>query len=145
MKKPDFLIQTNFDLCTGCSLCQLACSYRQLNGYNPNRALLSIRHTSENLYHFPTVCNQCENPYCANICPVGAITRDESTGALVVDHNICVGCGLCAKYCPVEMIRVDPEIRKSVKCDLCGGKPSCVAACPTGALEIVVREKGGAS
>ena len=35
-------IKTNFDLCTGCGICQLVCSQRLLGGYNPHRALLRI-------------------------------------------------------------------------------------------------------
>ena len=133
-------IKTNFDRCTGCSICQLACSMRLLGGYNPHRSLLKIAHTSENLYHFPTVCNQCENAYCAAVCPVGAIQRDAVTGALLVDQDRCVGCNLCRRYCPIGMVGVDPDLKKAVKCDLCGGDPGCVAACPTGALELVVQE-----
>lgn len=132
-------------MCSGCSLCQLACSERRLGGYNPHRALLKIKHGSENLYHFPIVCNQCENPYCANVCPVKAIQRDETTGALVVDHDKCVGCGLCGRYCPIQMAVVDPDLKKAVKCDLCGGDPQCVAACPTGALELVFRPSENAA
>lgn len=142
-------IKTNFDRCTGCGLCQLACSERLLGGYNPHRALLHIRHTCENLYHFPIVCNQCENAYCATVCPVKAISRDAASGALVVDRDTCVGCNLCHRYCPLHIVGVDPELKKSVKCDLCGGDPACVAACPTGALELARRyeraeQEGGA-
>ncbi len=135
-------IKTNFDLCTGCSLCQLACSLRLLGGFNPHRALLNIDHARENLYHFPTVCNQCENPYCAKVCPVAAIGRDPRTAAMVVDRSICVGCNLCSRYCPIQVVGVDPELKKSVKCDLCEGDPRCVAACPTGALELAFRREG---
>ena len=129
-------IKTNFDRCSGCGLCLLACSEQLLGGYNPHRALLHIRHTAENLYHFPTVCNQCENAYCATVCPVKAIDRNTTTGAMVVDHDRCIGCGLCQRYCPIHMIKVDPDINKAVKCDLCGGSPACIAACPTGALAL---------
>jgi ferredoxin len=38
------------------------------------------------------------------------------------------------------MIGIDPDLQKSVKCDLCGGLPLCVDACPTGALELFSRE-----
>lgn len=130
-------IKTSFDLCTGCSLCQLACSERLLGGYNPHRALLRIDHRVENLYHFPSVCNQCANPYCANVCPAGAIARNPDTGAMVIDQKKCISCKLCRRYCPIGIIGADPETGKSVKCDLCNGDPQCVAACPTGALEFV--------
>lgn len=130
-------IKTNFDLCTGCSLCQLACSSRLLGGYNPHRSALRIRHDRENLYHFPIVCNQCRNAYCMNVCPVGAILVDEDTQAKVVDHEKCIGCGTCARYCPIDVIAVDPELKKSTKCDLCGGDPLCAQSCPTGALQVV--------
>ncbi len=130
-------IKTNFDLCTGCSLCQLACSERLFGGYNPHLSVLRIDHRVENLYHFPTVCNQCANPYCANVCPAGAVARNQETGAMVVDSDKCVACGLCGRYCPIDMIRTDPETGKSIKCDLCLGDPQCAAACPTGALEVI--------
>lgn len=129
-------IKTNFDRCTGCALCQLACTERFLSGYNPHRALLRITHECENLYHFPTVCSQCDNAYCAAVCPVTAIERNETTGAWVVNEKKCVACGLCRRYCPLQIVGVDPELKKSVKCDLCGGEPACVAACPTRALEL---------
>lgn len=134
-------IKTNFDRCTGCSICQLACSGHHLGGYNPHRALLKIKHLRENLYHLPTVCNQCENAYCANVCPVGAIQRDPHSGAMVVDPHTCVGCSLCQRYCPIGVVSMDLEQKKAIKCDLCGGDPRCVAACPTGALELVFRKE----
>ncbi|MBC7322564.1 MAG: 4Fe-4S dicluster domain-containing protein, partial [Acetomicrobium sp.] len=93
-------IITHFDLCTGCKLCQLACSERIFAGYNPHKSLLQIKHHSENLYHFPIVCNQCENAYCSRVCPVDAILRDSFTGAMVVDPDKCIACNLCNIYCP---------------------------------------------
>lgn len=136
-------IQTSFDLCTGCGLCQLTCSERLLGGYNPHRAVLKIEHRSENLYHFPVVCNQCENAYCANVCPAGAISRNSATGAMVVDHVKCVACNLCHRYCPIHVVGVDPGLKKSIKCDLCEGRPECVEACPTGALKLAPGITGG--
>ncbi|MCP4756971.1 MAG: 4Fe-4S dicluster domain-containing protein [Proteobacteria bacterium] len=131
-------IKTNFDLCTGCLICQLECSAWLFGSYNPHRAALNIDHANENLYHFPIVCNHCENTYCATVCPTQAISRNEGTGAIVVDPEKCIGCKneLCSQYCPIKVIHVDPESKKAIKCDLCGGSPRCVSSCPTGALEL---------
>ena len=131
------MIITHFDRCTGCKICQLACSQHVCGGYNPRRSVLSIRASWENLVHEPVVCEQCSNPYCQHVCPTGAIRLNEQTGAREVDHDTCIGCGLCAKYCPRGVIHVDPDLKKAVKCDVCGGDPECVKACPTGALETI--------
>ncbi len=129
-------IHTHFDKCTGCSICQLACSLAFTGGFNPRRARLNIRHKSEHLYHLPVVCSQCENAYCMQVCPVGAITRT-TQGVVQIDAEQCVGCALCVQYCPVDMVHLDPDTQKAVKCELCQGDPACVAACPAGALEFV--------
>ncbi len=130
-------IRARFDICTGCSLCQIACSNHLSGGYNPSRSVLRIEHRRENLYHLPVVCTQCENAYCANVCPFKAITVDEKSGAKVVNAEKCDGCGLCVEYCPIEVIFMDPETEKAVKCDLCGGDPKCVQICPTEALSFI--------
>ncbi|MFP4168572.1 MAG: 4Fe-4S dicluster domain-containing protein [Desulfonatronovibrionaceae bacterium] len=129
-------IKANFDLCTGCRMCQLACSEKNFGGYNPRFSLLRIDPTPDHLCHFPVPCNQCSNPFCARVCPVGAISKDDSTQTVLIDQETCIGCGLCAKYCPVGVIIQEPEGKKFVKCDLCSGDPVCVSACPTGALEL---------
>lgn len=138
-------IKTNFDLCTGCGICQLACSMSQSKehtkedgsalGYNPRLSRLRIIHKRENLYHKPVVCNQCENAYCMNVCPAKAYERDD-TGTVLINIEKCVGCGICVKYCPEELIYVCAETKKAVKCNMCHGDPACVKACPTGALKL---------
>ena len=133
------LIHTNFDKCTGCSICQLACSFALFQGYNPRLARLVIRNEKENLYHIPVVCNQCENAYCMNVCPTKAIHRTQD-GIVAIDQEKCIGCGLCAQYCPMGVVLLHPETKKAYKCDLCQGNPACVEACPTGALELAYVE-----
>jgi Fe-S-cluster-containing hydrogenase component 2 len=130
-------IHIHFDQCTGCRICQLACSLAMTGGYNPRRSRLAILPRNEHLYHLPVVCSQCENAYCMQVCPVGAITKTPD-GIVVIDADTCVGCGLCEKYCPVDMVHLDPDTQKAVKCQLCqGGETACVAACPSGALEWI--------
>ena len=75
-------------------------------------------------------------------CPQGAIEKDADTGAVRSDPEKCIGCGTCANACPYGAPKVDTEIMKSVKCDMCadkvaaGEKPVCVEACPLRALDF---------
>ena len=84
------------------------------------------------------VCRQCPHPVpCATACPEGAIEADPKTGARVVNAKRCVGCRLCQRACPWDMMTFDEERQKASKCFLCNGKPKCVEACPSGALRFV--------
>ena len=94
-----------------------------------------------------TVCRQCEDAPCANVCPNGAISRDK--GFVHVMQERCIGCKTCVVACPYGAMEVvvRPVIRNSGaglnvradkaeanKCDLCNHRedgPACMAACPT--------------
>jgi Fe-S-cluster-containing dehydrogenase component len=92
-------------------------------------------------------CKQCPHPVpCAEACPVGAIQADATTGARVINQSVCIGCGICTAACPWKMPVTTGEENipagsnpntKAQKCFLCNGKPECVHACPTGALQYV--------
>ena len=97
---------------------------------------------NEKLQAFEAVyCHHCDNPYCLNICPADAISKDEVTGIVRINPLICVGCGSCNFACPLGIPRRDPQMRVAVKCDLCEGDPECVKQCPTQALRYVPREE----
>jgi len=66
-----------------------------------------------------------------------AIKRDEETGAMLIDYDLCVGCRLCLMLCPFGGINFDAKNRKVLKCDLCGGEPVCVKFCEPEALQYV--------
>ena len=100
-------------------------------------AAINVVMAKENLYNQPMVCNQCKNAFCEKACPTNAFVRDEITGALKIDANLCVGCGACVDACPYGFIKISPKENKVYKCDLCGGNPQCVNYCPTGALEVI--------
>jgi Fe-S-cluster-containing hydrogenase component 2 len=68
---------------------------------------------------------------------VEAITRNASTGAKVVNDDLCVGCKVCTIACPFGTINYLARTGKVQKCDLCDGEPACAAACPTGAITYV--------
>ena len=129
------IIHCNFDLCTGCSICQMACSQTKTGGTNPRLALISLK--KHGLIIQPVVCAQCQNAFCMQVCPIEAIHRD-SNGTVIINEEKCSGCGLCAEACQIGMVLFDRKKKVARKCDLCDGDPECVKYCPTGALEKIV-------
>ena len=74
---------------------------------------------------------------------MGAITRNEKTGALVVKEDLCVGCKTCVVACPLGGILYHWIKQCSMKCDLCEGDPECAKACVYGALEFLSMDEWG--
>jgi len=79
---------------------------------------------------------------------VGALSKDETNGAILVDvdpasASVCIGCGACVDACPFGIAILHPETGTAIICDLCGGDPACVERCATGA--IVYAERGAAA
>ena len=84
------------------------------------------------------ICKQCPHPVpCANACPNDAIVVKPPLNARVVDAQKCIGCRMCQRACPWEMMSFDPDTNTATKCFLCDGKPKCVEACPAEALAFV--------
>src|SRR3972149_4121634 len=49
----------------------------------------------------PTPCQQCQNPPCVNVCPVGA-TFSTPEGTVLIDQDRCIGCRICMAACPYD-------------------------------------------
>jgi Fe-S-cluster-containing dehydrogenase component len=87
-----------------------------------------------------TSCVHCNEPVCALVCPVEAISK-EKDGIVLIDKEKCTGCGLCVTACPFGAIRMIPGEKIAWKCDLCyertesGIEPSCVQHCAGGSLQ----------
>jgi Fe-S-cluster-containing dehydrogenase component len=78
----------------------------------------------------------CESPACAEVCKVGAITKREEDGIVVVDTDKCNGCRECSDACPFDVPQFGAG-GKLQKCDYCTGlgtEPACTASCPADAL-----------
>jgi Fe-S-cluster-containing dehydrogenase component len=104
----------------------------------------------------PVLCNHCENPPCARVCPTEATWR-RPDGIVMMDWHRCIGCRYCVAACPYgsrsfnfvdprpHLAKIDPSFptrTKGVveKCTFCderlarGLGPACAEACPRKAL-----------
>jgi formate dehydrogenase iron-sulfur subunit len=93
------------------------------------------------------VCKHCTHAGCLDVCPTGSLFRTEF-GTVVVQDDICNGCGYCVPACPFGVID-RREGGKAVKnnglaqkCTLCydrlgdGQTPACAKACPTESIQF---------
>ena len=89
--------------------------------------------------YVPMICLQCVHAACVQVCPVGAITRDDEKGVVVVDNERCIRCMACTVACPFGNMHFDPVHKLIHKCDLCrgcGDYPRCAMFCPTDCLTV---------
>jgi formate dehydrogenase gamma subunit len=107
---------------------------------------------------YPGLCNHCGDHPCTEDCPTGA-TYQDSQGIIVVDANVCIGCGNCVPKCPYGARHADPRKGIVEKCNFCapylhhGEEPACVATClaecrhfgdiddPESSLSRLIRER----
>jgi molybdopterin-containing oxidoreductase family iron-sulfur binding subunit len=183
---PGVLFGYGLDLsrCIGCRRCVYACAKENnqsrdpqihwitvleqrkekgvsLEGANPYYDAALVPRPGHN--YIPVSCQQCRNPPCVKVCPVGA-TWQEPDGIVVIDYDWCIGCRCCMAACPYgarhfnwgepmlppEEFNPDthylgnrPRPRGVVeKCTFCiqrvrqGRYPACVEICPVGARKF---------
>ena len=136
--------------CTGCYACVIACRDRN-DIQDTHVSWRSIVETETGAYpgvqlsYVSLSCCHCEDPACAQACPVSAIAKRPEDGLMTVDREACLGgdaCGACKKACPYSVpqfsARGDDKMQMCIFCldRLTAGKdPACVAACPLYALD----------
>jgi formate dehydrogenase iron-sulfur subunit len=87
------------------------------------------------------VCKHCTEAACLDVCPTGALMRTEF-GTVVVQDDICNGCGYCVSACPFGVIGRSQDDGGAHKCTLCydrlgeGLTPACAKACPTESIQF---------
>ncbi|MCC6179081.1 MAG: 4Fe-4S dicluster domain-containing protein [Chloroflexi bacterium] len=164
---------TDTTLCIGCKACEVACKeWNQLpaddigmtgQSYDNTGALSATtwRHVAfieqispggqrvtemqpfqSNWLMMSDVCKHCERAACLEACPTGALFKTEFE-TIVVQQDICNGCGYCVPACPFGVIEVDKRgDGKAHKCTLCydrlkgGLEPACAKACPTNSIQF---------
>ena len=160
---------TDTTLCIGCKACEVACKeWNQLpsDGYDftaqsyDNTSELGAttwRHVAfieqfdareehvvyENAGRWlmeSDVCKHCTHAACLDVCPTGSLIRTEF-GTVVVQQDVCNGCGYCVPACPFGVIAKDESAGHAAKCTLCydrltvGDVPACAKACPTESIQ----------
>ena len=163
---------TDTTLCIGCKACEVACKEWNalpsdrgaLSGmsYDNSRGLSATRwrHVAfiekldvdgepptqmppfqSHWLMMSDVCKHCSKAPCLEACPTGAIFRTEFD-TVVVQQDICNGCGYCVPACPFGVVEVDENDGKAHKCTLCydrlkgGFEPACSKACPTESIRF---------
>lgn len=159
--KYNLLIDTS--RCISCRACQVACKvWHGLppeNGSEPRQYLTGITYTLvqeteaeidgklKRLF-FKNQCRHCFRPRCKEVCPFKAIVK-ESSGAVVItdacNPDLCItstGEHPCELACPYNIPKLNQQINKFKKCDLCydrirdgsGRGTACADACPSEAI-----------
>ncbi|MGI6217297.1 MAG: 4Fe-4S dicluster domain-containing protein [Coriobacteriales bacterium] len=148
-----FLIDLNH--CSGCHNCQIACKDEHCDQdwlpyaaaqpttgqfwckvYERERGQVPVVRVA----YRPTMCAHCADAPCEAVCPAGAFKRRDD-GLLLIDPQVCTGCGACAEACPIGAIFMNGETHIAQKCTGCAHLlddgwtvPRCVDACCTDAL-----------
>ena len=87
------------------------------------------------------VCKHCTDAACLEVCPTGALFRTEF-GTVVVQQDVCNGCGYCVPACPFGVIDQREGDGRVWKCTLCYDRlkddmePACAHACPTNSIQF---------
>lgn len=123
--------------CTGCKICTVACAHAHEGTFSLSAGRIWVIKKEPDI-DFPVVCYQCAKAPCQEICPQAAIHRED--GVLLVDEDLCIGCGACVEACPFGAITLHPKRGVAIKCDACiktsCTKPACVSSCPAGVLKL---------
>jgi len=120
--------------------------------------IAGVQHDSDQLRWLMSsdVCKHCTHAACLDVCPTGSLFRTEF-GTVVVQEDICNGCGYCVPACPFGVIEKrhlpatpgtlpaflgKKEDGRVWKCTLCydrlrgGHEPACAKACPTKSIQF---------
>ena len=160
---------TDTSICIGCKACEVAC--KEWNGVPPadrngrgfeflgqsydntgelgadtwrHVAFIEQKQAGDEGFRWlmsSDVCKHCTSAACLEVCPTGSLVRTEF-GTVVVQEDICNGCGYCIPACPFGVIDQRKGDGRAWKCTMCydrlrgGLEPACATACPTKSIQF---------
>ena len=131
------VLTIDYDKCTGCRTCEMACSLMHENMVNPALSRILIVKGDIEGEGVPVICSQCDPAPCISVCPTEARARDSATGRVITKEERCIHCRTCMAVCPFGAIGYNPLDKKIFSCDHCDGTPQCVEFCGYDALHYV--------
>lgn len=136
--------------CLSCRACETACAEAHVDADSLLEAIMEgkplvprVKVIAAGGGGVPVQCQHCEDAPCIEVCPSGALYKDEETGRTLTAPEKCIGCHSCVVVCPFGAVSWNTREKRIVKCDLCEGiieegeQPRCVTACPTHARRVV--------
>ncbi len=130
------------DKCVGCRICEYVCSMEKEKVFNPTRSRIRVIRIYPKT-NASLACRLCEDAPCVLACPRKALTQSTENGVIMVDDELCNGCGWCIEACDFGAVTLDPDKKVVRICDICStraGGPACVEWCPEEALEQTSRD-----
>ena len=141
-KSKQYAMVIDLRQCVGCQACTSACMIENNVPVGQNRTFVTEMEIGEfpdvRKSFLPQLCNHCEDPACVPVCPTGATFKRED-GIVVVDSEVCWGCGYCENACPYDKRFMNKETKVMDKCTFCAHRvdegllPACVETCVGGA------------
>lgn len=140
----------DLDRCMACKACETACAVAHSQSEDLTEAIMAgepmaprVKVVAAAGSAVPVQCQHCEDAPCVEVCPSGALYKNEEDGGTLTAPEKCIGCKACVFVCPFGAVEWNEEAGSVLKCDLCqdiveeGEEPACVSACPTRARRIV--------
>ena len=134
-------VNIQMDKCVGCRVCEYVCSLEKNKMFNPTRSRIRVIRIYPNT-NAAINCRLCEDPSCVAACPRKALTQSAENGVILVNDELCNGCGWCINACDFGAIQLERENVVRM-CDLCATReegPSCIEWCPERALEFTTTD-----